>query len=234
MTKLVWDKTGEHFYETGVDHCVLYIRNSNGSYDAGVAWNGITSISESPSGAEASAQYADNQKYLTLISAEEFGATVEAFTYPDEFDACNGEEELVTGVRIGQQKRATFGLAYRTKSGDDVNGQDKYYKLHLIYGATAAPSERQYSTVNESPEAMTFSWELSSNPETVTNYKPTSLITIDSRQVDPQTLTAIEDILFGSDSEDARLPLPDELISLLQPGADETMASLSKGDKSNL
>lgn len=218
MAKIEWDKTGEHKYETGVDHAVLYIRDKSGAYANGYAWNGVTSISESPSGAESSAQYADNMKYLNLISAEEFGATIEAFTYPDEFAQCNGEVEVAPGVNIGQQKRSTFGLSYRTKTGDDVNGQDKFYKLHLVYGCTASPSERAYATINESPEAMSFSWELNTNPEPVKGHndmKPTSLITIDSREVDKAKLTRIEEVLYGTDEVEPRLPLPDEIISML-------------------
>lgn len=214
MAKLEWDKVGEHFYETGVDHAVLYLRDAAGKYSNGYAWSGVTSISESPSGAEASAQYADNQKYLTLISAEEFGMTIEAFTFPSEFDACNGEVEAADGVRIGQQKRSTFGLSYRTKVGNDVDGQDKHYKLHLVYGCTASPSERAYATVNESPEAMTFSWEVSTNPENVTGQKPTSLITIDSREADAEKLKQLETMLYGGDDADPKLPSPDEVIKL--------------------
>lgn len=214
MAKLEWDKVGEHFYETGVDHAVLYLRGVSGKYDTGYAWNGVTSISESPSGAEASAQYADNQKYLTLISAEEFGATIEAFSYPKEFDECNGEFEAADGVRIGQQKRSTFGLSYRTKVGNDVDGQDKHYKLHLVYGCTASPSERAYATVNESPEAMTFSWEVSTNPESVTGKKPTSLITIDSREANPTKLKQLETMLYGDTDTQPKLPSPDEVIAL--------------------
>lgn len=220
MAKLEWDKVGEHFYETGVDHAVLYLRDTSGKYTKGYAWSGVTSISESPSGAEASAQYADNQKYLTLISAEEFGMTIEAFTYPSEFDECNGEVEAAEGVRIGQQKRSTFGLSYRTKVGNDVDGQDKHYKLHLVYGCTAAPSERAYATVNESPEAMTFSWEISTNPENVTGQKPTSLITIDSREADPEKLAQLETMLYGGEAEDAKLPSPDEVVALFGPKAE--------------
>lgn len=219
MAKLEWDKVGEHFYETGVDHTVLYLRDEAGKYTKGYAWSGVTSISESPSGAEASAQYADNQKYLTLISAEEFGMTIEAFTFPSEFDACNGEVEAAEGVRIGQQKRSTFGLSYRTKVGNDVEGQDKHYKLHLVYGCTASPSERAYATVNESPEAMTFSWEVSTNPENVAGKKPTSLITIDSREVDPTKLTQLETMLYGGSDAEPKLPSPDEVISLFSAGA---------------
>lgn len=218
MAKLEWDKVGEHFYETGVDHAVLYLRDSSGNYSNGYAWSGVTSISESPSGAEASAQYADNQKYLTLISAEEFGMTIEAFTFPSEFDACNGEVEAADGVRIGQQKRSTFGLSYRTKVGNDVDGQDKHYKLHLVYGCTASPSERAYATVNESPEAMTFSWEVSTNPENVAGKKPTSLITIDSREANPEKLAQLETMLYGGDSTEPKLPKPDEVIALFGPG----------------
>lgn len=214
MAKLEWDKVGEHFYETGVDHAVLYLRDTSGKYTKGYAWSGVTSISESPSGAEASAQYADNQKYLTLISAEEFGMTIEAFTFPSEFDECNGEVEAAEGVRIGQQKRSTFGLSYRTKVGNDVDGQDKHYKLHLVYGCTASPSERAYATVNESPEAMTFSWEISTNPENVTGQKPTSLITIDSREADAEKLKQLETMLYGGDDAEPKLPSPDEVVTL--------------------
>lgn len=220
MAKLEWDKVGEHFYETGVDHAVLYLRDTSGEYTKGYAWSGVTSISESPSGAEASAQYADNQKYLTLISAEEFGMTIEAFTFPSEFDECNGEVEAAEGVRIGQQKRSTFGLSYRTKVGNDVDGQDKHYKLHLVYGCTASPSERAYATVNESPEAMTFSWEISTNPENVTGQKPTSLITIDSREADPEKLKQLEAMLYGGDETEPNLPSPDEVIALFGPKAE--------------
>ena len=220
MAKLEWDKVGEHFYETGVDHAVLYLRDTSGKYTKGYAWSGVTSISESPSGAEASAQYADNQKYLTLISAEEFGMTIEAFTFPSEFDECNGEVEAAEGVRIGQQKRSTFGLSYRTKVGNDVDGQDKHYKLHLVYGCTASPSERAYATVNESPEAMTFSWEISTNPENVTGQKPTSLITIDSREADPEKLKQLEAMLYGGDETEPTLPSPDEVVALFGPKAE--------------
>ena len=214
MAKLEWDKVGEHYYETGVDHAVLYLRDTAGKYSNGYAWSGVTSISESPSGAESSAQYADNQKYLTLISAEEFGMTIEAFTFPNEFDECNGEFEAADGVRIGQQKRSTFGLSYRTKVGNDVDGQDKHYKLHLVYGCTASPSERAYATVNESPEAMTFSWEISTNPENVTGQKPTSLITIDSREANDAKHKQLEDLLYGTTDKEPTLPSPDEVIAL--------------------
>lgn len=226
MAQLVWDKVGEHFYETGVDHAVLYLRDASGKYSNGYAWSGVTSISESPSGAEASAQYADNQKYLTLISAEEFGMTIEAFTFPTEFDECNGEFEAADGVRIGQQKRSTFGLSYRTKVGNDVDGQDKHYKLHLVYGCTASPSERAYATVNESPEAMTFSWEISTNPVNVTGKKPTSLITIDSREANAEKLAQLETMLYGGAETEPKLPMPDEVIALFGAAAE----SLSPSD----
>lgn len=218
MAKLVWDKAGEHYYETGVDHGVLYSRSTSGVYDNGYAWNGLTSVTESPSGAESSPQYADNGKYLNLISEEEFGATIEAFTYPDEFAQYNGEAELADGVYAGQQKRGTFGLSYRTKVGDDVNGQDKNYKIHLIYGCTAAPSEKAYSTVNDSPEATTFSWEISTTPVDVPGFKPTASITLDSRKVEETKLKAIEKILYGSDESPEtkpRLPLPAEVIQII-------------------
>lgn len=226
MAKLEWDKVGEHYYETGVDHAVLYLRDTAGKYSNGYAWSGVTSISESPSGAESSAQYADNQKYLTLISAEEFGMTIEAFTFPNEFDECNGEFEAADGVRIGQQKRSTFGLSYRTKVGNDVDGQDKHYKLHLVYGCTASPSERAYATVNESPEAMTFSWEISTNPVNVTGKKPTSLITIDSREANAEKLAQLETMLYGGAETEPKLPMPDEVIALFGAAAE----SLSPSD----
>ena len=214
MTALTWDASGEHYYETGVDHGVLYIPTS-GVYSKGVAWNGLTAVTESPSGAEATAQYADNIKYLNLISAEEFGATIEAFTYPDEFAACNGEKQLVDGVVAGQQERSTFGLSYRTKVGNDTDGQDHAYKLHLIYGATAAPSEKAYATVNDSPEAITFSWEISTVPVNVAGMSPTASITIDSRTADPTKLAELEKILYGGSDAEARLPLPDEVKTLM-------------------
>ena len=219
MVALTWDASGEHYYETGVDHGVLYIPIS-GVYSKGVAWNGLTAVTESPSGAEATAQYADNIKYLNLISAEEFGATIEAFTYPDEFAACNGEKALTDGVVAGQQERSTFGLSYRTKVGNDTDGQDHAYKLHLIYGATAAPSEKAYATVNDSPEAITFSWEISTVPVNVAGMSPTASITIDSRTADATKLAALEKILYGSESAEARLPLPDEVKTMMTPAED--------------
>lgn len=218
MSKLVWDQTGERLYETGVKQCVLYVQE-NGAYPKGVAWNGITAVSESPSGAEASPLYADDIKYLNLISAEEFGATVEAYMYPDEFMECDGSASLATGVFIGQQKRKAFGLCYRTVLGNDVDNNDHGYKLHLIYGALAAPSEKAYATINDSPEAITFSWELTTTPVAVTGYKPTACVTIDSTKVDADKLAALEAVLYGSESEEARLPLPDEIAELMKDAA---------------
>lgn len=215
MSKLVWDKTGERLYETGVDHGVLYPIQTGGVYSKGVAWNGLSAVTESPSGAEASPFYADNIKYLNLMSAEEFGATIEAYMYPDEFAECDGSAEIATGVSIGQQARKVFGLSYRTLLGNDVDSNDYGYKLHLIYGALAAPSEKGYSTINDSPEPITLSWEITTTPINVAGFKPTACVTIDSTKVDKTKLTALEAILYGSDSEEARLPLPDELITIL-------------------
>lgn len=214
MAKLIWDKAGEHLYETGVDHGVLYPTQA-GVYGTGVAWNGLTGVTESPSGAESTAQYADNIKYLNLISAEEFGATIEAFTYPDEFSVCDGSAEPVKGVMIGQQTRRPFGLAYRTLIGNDLMGTEYGYKLHLIYGATASPSERAYATVNDSPEAITFSWEVTTTPVEVPGYKPTASLTIDSTKVAPNNMAKLEEILYGTDSTEPRLPMPEEVIDLI-------------------
>ena len=214
MSKLVWDQTGERIYETGVKMGVLYPQSS-GTYPKGVAWNGLTAVTESPSGAEATPLYADDIKYLNLISTEEFGATIEAYTYPDEFAECDGSASISEGVYIGQQTRKTFGLCYRTVVGNDVDNNDHGYKLHLIYGALAAPSEKGYSTINDSPEAITFSWELTTTPVNVTGFKPTASVTIDSTKVDPTKLKALEDVLYGSESVEARLPLPDEIIQIL-------------------
>lgn len=216
MPKIVWDKLGEHFYETGVDHGVLYPLNvKTGAYDSGVAWNGLTGITESPSGAESTAIWADNMKYLSIVSAEEFGATVEAYTYPPEFMECDGNAELVAGVHIGQQTRKTFGLSYRTKIGNDTAGSDHGYKIHLIYGAVAAPSEKAFTTVSDNTEPIALSWELTTTPVTVEGFKPTASLVIDSTTVDPQKLKAFEDILYGTESEKARLPMPDEVKTLL-------------------
>lgn len=217
MAKLVWDKTGDRLYETGVKNAVLYVRDSGGAYPKGVAWNGITAVTESPSGAESNPLYADDIKYLNLISNEDFGATIEAYTYPDEFAECDGSAEIVAGVKIGQQKRKTFGLCYRTTLGNDVDGNDHGYKLHIIYGATAAPSERAYATINDSPEAITMSWELSTTPVTVTGFKPTAHLEIDSTKVKAEELAAFEAILYGKDGSEQtepRLPLPDEIATL--------------------
>ena len=213
MAKIEWDKTGERLYETGVKNGVLYVQEG-GAYPRGVAWNGLTAVTESPSGAEATPLYADDIKYLNLISTEEFGATIEAYTYPDEFAACDGSASLVDGVMIGQQARKTFGLCYRTTIGNDTDGNDHGYKLHIIYGALAAPSEKAYATINDSPEAITFSWEVTTTPVNVTGAKPTASITIDSTKADPTKLAALEKILYG-DTEEARLPLPDEIKTLM-------------------
>lgn len=215
MVALKWDQVGERVYETGVDHGVLYLPTL-GVYDKGFAWNGIVSVSESPSGAEASPQYADNIKYLNLISAEEFGATVEAFTYPEEFGVCDGTAMPAPGVSIGQQSRKSFGLAYRTKIGNDVDGTDYGYKLHLLYGAMAAPTEKAYATINESPEAITFSWELTTTPVEVPGHKPSATLTIDSTKVDPGALADLETILYGTETVEPRLPMPGEVIELFE------------------
>lgn len=215
--KLTWDKTGEREFETGVDRGVLYVPDNTGAYTSGVAWNGLTTVTESPSGAESNKQYADNIPYLNLKSAEEFGATVEAFTYPDEFGQFDGSAQPEPGVYVGQQTRKSFGLAYRTLKGNDLDGTDYGYKLHLVYGCDAAPSEKAYATVNDSPEAITFSWELTTTPVAVTGMKPTAQITIDSTKVAPADLAALETILYGDDGTpgvEPRLPLPDEVISL--------------------
>lgn len=218
MAPLTWDQVGEKVYETGVDHGVLYIPDSvTGVYDEGFAWNGLTTVTESPSGAEASAQYADNIKYLNLISAEEFGATIEAFTYPDEFGQCDGSVAAQPGVLLGQQGRKMFGLSFRTRMGNDVDGTDYGYKLHLVYGCQAAPSEKAYATINDSPEAITFSWEVTTTPVPVTGNKPTSLLVIDSTVVDAADLAALEALLYGSGAVLAALPLPDAVIALFAP-----------------
>ena len=217
MSKLVWDKTGERYYETGVKNGVLYIP-TEGVYSKGVAWNGLTAVTESPSGAEATALYADDMKYLSLYSAEEFGATIEAYTYPDEFAQCDGSANLAKGVSIGQQTRKTFGLCYRATVGNDTDGNDYGYKLHMIYGCMASPSEKAYATINDSPDAITFSWEVTTTPVSVAGFKPTASITIDSTKADPTKLAALEDILYGKDGEpgsEARLPLPDEIKTLM-------------------
>ncbi len=217
MSKLVWDKAGEHYYETGVDHGVLYVRTA-GTYGKGVAWNGLTAVTESPSGAESNPLYADNIKYLNLISTEEFGATIEAYTYPKEFEACDGTAELADGVTIGQQNRSTFGLCYRTKIGNDVDGDTLGYKLHIIYGCLASPSEKNYQTVNDSPEAISFSWEISTTPVEVTGKLPTACLTIDSRTVDAAKLATLETKLYGSEDTEPTLLMPDEIATMFAAG----------------
>lgn len=219
MTQLVWDQVGQRIYETGVDHGVLYLPDNAGVYNTGYSWNGLVTVTESPSGAEATPQYADNIKYLNLTSAEEFGGTIEAFTYPLEFAQCDGSAIFEGGISVGQQSRKTFGLAYRTRVGNDLEGTDHGYKLHLVYGATAAPSERAYGTINDSPEPITFSWEFSTTPVEVgiiggTAYKPTATITIDSTKVDADALADLEALLFGTVGTDPSLPLPAAVIAL--------------------
>lgn len=214
MSKLTWDASGERLYETGVKQGVLYVMESN-VYGNGVAWNGLTAITESPSGAESTPLYADDIKYLDLRSTEEFGATIEAYTYPDEFAACDGSASLADGVSIGQQARKMFGLCYRTTVGNDTDGTDHGYKLHLIYGATASPSEKAYETINDSPEAITFSWEITTTPVSVTGFKPTASITIDSTKADPTCLAALEEKLYGGTSTEPTLPLPDEVKTIM-------------------
>ena len=221
MSKLLWDKTGERFYETGVKKVVLYVAgeaDAEGkvdSYGKGVAWNGVTAISESPSGAEATPLYADDVKYLNLVSAEEFGASIEAYTYPEEFAACDGSAELVAGVKLGQQARKQFGLSYVTTLGNDEKGNELGYKIHIIYGCLAAPSEKAYNTINDSPEAITFSWEITTTPVEVEGFKPTATIVIDSTKVGAEKLAALEAVLHGGEDTEARLPLPAEIKTLL-------------------
>jgi hypothetical protein len=219
MTALQWDVVGERFYETGVDHGVLYLPDGAGAYDTGVAWNGLTTVTEKPTGAAATPQWADNIKYLNLIAREEFGATVQAFTYPDEFAECDGTSEPSPGVSIHQQARKQFGLCYRSLLGNDTDGDDHGYKLHLVYGATATPSEKAYATVNDSPAAIQFSWDLTTIPVAVTGHKPSSLLVIDSTQVDATALASLEALLYGDASGDARLPLPDEVLALFSGSA---------------
>ena len=226
MSKIKWDKTGERLYETGVKNGVLYPQSSEGTYPKGYAWNGLTAVTESPSGAEVTPLYADDIKYLNLLSNEEFGATIEAYTYPDEFAQCDGSASIATGVTIGQQKRTPFGLSYKTTLGNDVDGNDYGYKLHLIYGALAAPSEKGFSTINDSPEAITFSWEVSTTPVSVDGFKPTASVVIDSTKVNEAKLAALEEILYGKDPTspeavdgvEPRLPLPDEIAEIFAEG----------------
>lgn len=221
MARIQWDETSKRLYETGVRNGVLYPQSDTGTYPSGVAWNGLTAVNENPSGADATALWADDIKYLELRSAEEFGYTIEAYTYPDEFAECDGSAELVEGVTIAQQNRKRFGLCYRTTIGNDVKMNDYGYKLHLVYGSTASPSGKNYQTINDSPEAITFSWEVTTTPVSVANHKPTAHLIIDSTKVDADKLKALEAILYGSDDSSAsstgpRLPLPDEVVQKLQ------------------
>lgn len=213
--KLEWDLTGERLFETGVRKGVLYPQESGGAYPKGVAWNGLTAVTEAPTGAEATPLYADDIKYLSLYSVEELAATIEAYTYPDEFATCDGSASIATGVTIGQQKRKAFGMSYVTAVGNDVDGDEYGYKIHIIYGAMAAPSEKGYTTKSESPEAITFSWEVTTTPVAVKGFKPTASITIDSTKTTAEKLKALEDILYGTDDIEARLPLPDEVLTLM-------------------
>lgn len=217
--QLSWDASGKRFYESGVSKVALYPQDSNGLYPLGVAWNGVSAITDSPSGAEASPVYADNTKYLNLISVEEYGCSIEAYTYPDEFAVCDGSKELVAGVKIGQQARTPFGLCFRTEQGNDTSGIDYGYKIHLVYGATAAPSEKAYNTINDNPEAISFSWDVTTIPVAVTGFKPTAYLVIDSKTADPTKLAAFEAILYGTETVDPRLPLPDEVKTLLTAAA---------------
>lgn len=215
MSKIVWDAIGDHIFETGVRNGVLYLKGAEGTYNTGVAWNGLTSVSESPEGAEPTDLYADDIKYLSLMSAENFKATIEAYTYPVEFEECDGSATIANGVVIGQQSRKPFGLCYRTSIGNDTDGNEHGYKLHIVYGCQASPSEKQYSTINDSPDAVTFSWEVSTTPVNVNGKKPTATLTIDSTKADKAKLTALEAILYGAESTEPRLPLPDEIATLM-------------------
>ena len=216
MSKLVWDSTGDRLYETGVKNGVLYPIDEVGTYSKGVAWNGLTAVTESPSGAESNPLYADDIKYLDLRSVEEFGGTIEAYMYPDEFAECDGSAELAAGVKIGQQQRKVFGLCYRTTLGNDVKGDDYGYKLHIVYGAVASPSERSYTTMNDSPEAITMSWEFTTTPVSAKGFRPTAHLEIDSTKANAEKLAALEDILYGANETEARLPLPDEIATLMK------------------
>ena len=215
MSKIVWDAVGDHIFETGVRNGVLYLKDAQGAYNTGVAWNGLTSVSESPEGAEPTDLYADDIKYLSLMSAENFKATIEAYTYPVEFEECDGSATIAKGVVIGQQSRKPFGLCYRTSIGNDTDGNEHGYKLHIVYGCQASPSEKQYSTINDSPDAVTFSWEVSTTPVNVNGKKPTATLIIDSTKADKDKLTALEAILYGAESTEPRLPLPDEIVTLM-------------------
>jgi len=216
MARLIWDEVGQRFFETGVKNGVLYVQDNDGSYKNGVVWNGLTAVTESPSGAEETPLYADDVKYLTLRSAEQFGATIEAYTYPEEFEQCDGSAAIATGVTIGQQARRAFGLCYRTALGNDIQGQEFSYKLHLLYGCTVAPSEKSYSTINDNPEAITFSWELSTVPVPVDGFSPTASLVIDASKVDEEKMALLEDALFGDESNEAKLLLPNEIMEMLK------------------
>ena len=216
MARLIWDEVGQRFFETGVKNGVLYVQDNDGSYKNGVVWNGLTAVTESPSGAEETPLYADDVKYLTLRSAEEFGATVEAYTYPEEFEQCDGSASIAAGVTIGQQARRAFGLCYRTSVGNDIQGQNYSYKIHLIYGCTVAPSEKSYSTINDNPEAITFSWELSTVPVPVDGFSPTASLVIDASKVDEEKMQLLENALFGDDQNEAKLLLPNEIMELMK------------------
>ena len=215
MARLIWDEAGQRFFETGVKNGVLYVQDNDGTYKNGVVWNGLTAVTESPSGAEETPLYADDVKYLTLRSAEQFGATIEAYTYPEDFEQCDGSATIANGVTIGQQARRAFGLCYRTAVGNDIQGQEFSYKLHLLYGCTVAPSEKAYSTINDNPEAITFSWELSTVPVPVDGFKPTASLVIDASKVDEGKMQLLEDALFGDESNEAKLLLPNEIMEML-------------------
>lgn len=232
MTKLVWDETGKRFYETGVKMGVLYVQSTGGTYPKGVAWNGLTAVTESPSGAEANPMYADDIKYLNLFSAEEFGATIEAYTYPEEFEQCDGSASLIAGVTIGQQERKQFGFCYRTALGNDTEYNDHGYKLHIVYGAKASPSEKAYATINDSPEAITFSWEVTTTPVNVTGGKPTATVVIDSTKLGEKSanLAVLEAVLYGGEvsgktNPGPMLPLPDQIKDIIENGAESTFFS---------
>ena len=216
MAKLVWDQSGQKFFETGISNGVLYVSDGQGGYLNGVAWNGLISVAENPSGAESNPVYADNIKYLNIISAEEFGATIEAYTYPDEFMECDGSAQVVAGVNIGQQARKSFGISYRTRVGNDVAGDNLGYKIHVIYNCQAAPSGKTYSTVNESPEAITFSWEVTTTPVPVEGYRPTATVVFDSTKIDAGKMAAVENALYGGASSEPGLPSIEELLALVQ------------------
>lgn len=228
MAKLEWDKTGERFYETGTTHGVLYrLNKTTNAYDKGVVWNGLTAVTESPAGADVNDMYADDIKYASLRAAETFGATVEAYTYPEEFALCDGSAEVAPGIMIGQQNRETFGFSYRTKISNDMNVDG--YKLHLVYGATASPSEKSYATINDSPDAITFSWEFNTTPINVSGFKPTSILTINSLKIDADKLKTIEDLLYGTETEEAKLPTPEEIIAIMSDTGSEDTETVAFG-----